>query len=379
MLSGLLKRIDSSVRTIPVNDLARWTQREQVGLAERSRLLLAGRTRARDRWSRGIGARDRDGARRARARTSCSATDRRATKPSRSPSEIGGACGAGGRVVAGGRGAARRGGRRRRHPRQQRRRSRATALLARMSDDDWRAVIDTNLSSVFYTCRAVTQADDEEASRGTIVNISSIVGVHGNFGQTNYAASKAGIIGFTKSLARELGSRGVRANVVAPGYVKTQLTDVLPEEATTAMLDEHAARAPRRAARTWPGGTVPGLRRGLVHHGRGAARRRRTGDVGSGRKRKRTQARRRHRARDGELARERRRVVVAGVSSPASRAPARSRSSTRRDYPVHFACELKDFDPTDWIDRKAARRMDRFVQLDRSPRRARPRRTRAST
>jgi 3-oxoacyl-[acyl-carrier protein] reductase len=63
-----------------------------------------------------------------------------------------------------------------------------------------------------------------------------VVGVHGNWGQTNYAASKAGIIGFTKSLARELGSRGVRANVVAPGYVKTQLTDVLPEEATQAMI-----------------------------------------------------------------------------------------------------------------------------------------------
>jgi len=71
---------------------------------------------------------------------------------------------------------------------------------------------------------------------GAIVNVSSIVGVHGNWGQTNYAASKAGIIGFTKSLARELGSRNVRANVVAPGYVKTQLTDVLPEDATAAML-----------------------------------------------------------------------------------------------------------------------------------------------
>jgi 3-oxoacyl-[acyl-carrier protein] reductase len=71
---------------------------------------------------------------------------------------------------------------------------------------------------------------------GSIVNVSSIVGVHGNWGQTNYAASKAGIIGFTKSLARELGSRNVRANVVAPGYVKTQLTEVLPEEATQAMI-----------------------------------------------------------------------------------------------------------------------------------------------
>jgi 3-oxoacyl-[acyl-carrier protein] reductase len=108
-------------------------------------------------------------------------------------------------------------------------------LLARMSDDDWRTVIDTNLSSVFYTCRAVTRPMMKKRA-GTIVNVSSIVGVHGNWGQTNYAASKAGIIGFTKSLARELGSRGVRANVVAPGYVKTQLTDVLPEEATAAML-----------------------------------------------------------------------------------------------------------------------------------------------
>ena len=108
-------------------------------------------------------------------------------------------------------------------------------LLVRMSDDDWRTVIDTNLSSVFYTCRAATRPMMRKRG-GSIVNVSSIVGVHGNWGQTNYAASKAGIIGFTKSLARELGSRNVRANVVAPGYVKTQLTDVLPEEATAAML-----------------------------------------------------------------------------------------------------------------------------------------------
>ncbi|HEX4679738.1 MAG TPA: 3-oxoacyl-[acyl-carrier-protein] reductase [Gaiellaceae bacterium] len=108
-------------------------------------------------------------------------------------------------------------------------------LLARMSDDDWRTVIDTNLSSVFYTCRAVTRPMMKKRG-GSIVNISSVVGVHGNWGQTNYAASKAGIIGFTKSIARELGSRNIRANVVAPGYVKTQLTEVLPEEATAAMI-----------------------------------------------------------------------------------------------------------------------------------------------
>jgi 3-oxoacyl-[acyl-carrier protein] reductase len=109
-------------------------------------------------------------------------------------------------------------------------------LLARMSDDDWRTVLDTNLSSVFYTCRAVTRPMMKKRS-GSIVNISSVVGVHGNWGQTNYAASKAGIIGFTKSLARELGSRNIRANVIAPGYVKTQLTNVLPEQATAAMID----------------------------------------------------------------------------------------------------------------------------------------------
>lgn len=110
-------------------------------------------------------------------------------------------------------------------------------LLARMSDDDWRTVIETNLSSVFYTCRAVARPMMKKRA-GAIVNVSSIVGVHGNGGQTNYAASKAGIIGFTKSLARELGSRNVRANVVAPGYVQTQLTEVLSEEARQAMLQQ---------------------------------------------------------------------------------------------------------------------------------------------
>jgi 3-oxoacyl-[acyl-carrier protein] reductase len=108
-------------------------------------------------------------------------------------------------------------------------------LLARMPDEEWREVIETNLSSVFYTCRAVTRPMMKKRS-GSIVNLSSIVGLHGNFGQTNYGAAKAGIIGFTKSLARELGSRNVRANVVAPGYVKTRLTDVIPEEGKALML-----------------------------------------------------------------------------------------------------------------------------------------------
>jgi 3-oxoacyl-[acyl-carrier protein] reductase len=109
-------------------------------------------------------------------------------------------------------------------------------LLVRMSDEDWDTVIDTNLASVFYTCRAAARGMMKRRS-GAVVNISSIVGIHGNWGQTNYAASKAGIIGFTKAFARELGSRNVRANVVVPGYVKTRLTDVLPEDATRAMLE----------------------------------------------------------------------------------------------------------------------------------------------
>jgi 3-oxoacyl-[acyl-carrier protein] reductase len=108
-------------------------------------------------------------------------------------------------------------------------------LLARMSDDDWRTVLDTNLGGTFNTCRAVTRGMMKRRS-GAIVNVSSIVGVHGNPGQTNYSASKAGIIGFTKALARELGSRGVRANVVAPGYISTRLTNELPEELQQSML-----------------------------------------------------------------------------------------------------------------------------------------------
>jgi len=108
-------------------------------------------------------------------------------------------------------------------------------LLARMSDEDWDVVIDTNLRGTFNTCRAVTRGMMKRRA-GAIVNVSSVVGLHGNPGQTNYSASKAGIIGFTKALARELGSRGVRANVVAPGYISTRLTNELPDELKGAML-----------------------------------------------------------------------------------------------------------------------------------------------
>jgi len=108
-------------------------------------------------------------------------------------------------------------------------------LLARMPDDDWSDVISTNLGGVFHTCRAAARGMMKRRA-GSIVNVSSIVGLRGNPGQTNYAASKAGIIGFTKSLARELGARGVRANVVAPGYVDTRLTQVIADEMKQLML-----------------------------------------------------------------------------------------------------------------------------------------------
>jgi 3-oxoacyl-[acyl-carrier protein] reductase len=108
-------------------------------------------------------------------------------------------------------------------------------LLARMPDDDWNDVLSTNLGGVFHTCRAAARGMMKRRA-GAIVNISSIVGLHGNPGQTNYSASKAGIIGFTKALARELGNRGVRANVVAPGYVDTRLTQVIADDMKELML-----------------------------------------------------------------------------------------------------------------------------------------------
>jgi len=108
-------------------------------------------------------------------------------------------------------------------------------LIARMSDQEWEEVIETNLRGTFNTCRAVARKMLKRRS-GAIVNLTSVVGIHGNPGQANYAASKAGIIGLTKALARELGSRGVRANAVAPGYISTELTDVLSEEIRGAIL-----------------------------------------------------------------------------------------------------------------------------------------------
>src|SRR6476469_2547612 len=108
-------------------------------------------------------------------------------------------------------------------------------LIMRLSEEDWRAVIDTNLGGAFFTSRALSRPMLKRR-RGSIVNISSVVGVHGNAGQTNYAASKAGLIGLTKALAKELGARGIRVNAIAPGYIATELTDALPEQAREAIL-----------------------------------------------------------------------------------------------------------------------------------------------
>lgn len=103
-------------------------------------------------------------------------------------------------------------------------------LLMRMKTEDWEAVLNSNLRSAFFLSRAVSRIMLKQRS-GCILNMSSVVGLHGNGGQANYAASKAVLIGFTKSLAKELGSRNIRVNAIAPGYVETSMTQVLPDTA----------------------------------------------------------------------------------------------------------------------------------------------------
>jgi 3-oxoacyl-[acyl-carrier protein] reductase len=112
-------------------------------------------------------------------------------------------------------------------------------LLMRMKDEDWQAIIDTNLTSVYRTSKAVMRGM-MKARKGRIISIASVIGLTGNPGQSNYAAAKAGIIAFSKSLAREIGSRGITVNVVAPGFIDTDMTRALPEESKQALLGQIA-------------------------------------------------------------------------------------------------------------------------------------------
>jgi 3-oxoacyl-[acyl-carrier protein] reductase len=110
-------------------------------------------------------------------------------------------------------------------------------LLMRMKEDEWNDIIDTNLTSVYRLSKACLRAMTK-ARKGRIISISSVVGASGNAGQTNYSAAKAGLIGFTKSLAREIGARGITVNAVAPGFIDTDMTRELPEAQREALLSE---------------------------------------------------------------------------------------------------------------------------------------------
>lgn len=109
-------------------------------------------------------------------------------------------------------------------------------LLVRMKEDQWDAVLSTDLKSVFFTTKAAASLMMRQRS-GSIINIASVVGITGNAGQANYAAAKAGVIGFTKSVAKELAARGIRVNAIAPGFIETDMTDAIPEKIREGMLE----------------------------------------------------------------------------------------------------------------------------------------------
>ena len=147
-------------------------------------------------------------------------------------------------------------------------------LAMRMKDEDWAAVLDTNLGAVFRMCRAVMRSMMKQRY-GRIINITSVVGASGNAGQANYAAAKAGVAGMTRALARELGSRNITVNCVAPGFIATDMTDALPEAQKAALQQQiplGRLGTPRgdRAC-----GGLPGVAAGGLHHRGRTARQRR--------------------------------------------------------------------------------------------------------
>ena len=147
-------------------------------------------------------------------------------------------------------------------------------LLLRMKEEEWNDIVDTNLGSVFRLSKGVLRGM-MKARRGRIISIASVVGVMGNAGQTNYAAAKAGIIGFSKSLAREVGSRGITVNVVAPGFIATDMTAKLPAEQqqrSTAQIALGRLGAPEDIA---AGSRVSCVATSGLHHRRDVARQRR--------------------------------------------------------------------------------------------------------
>ena len=147
-------------------------------------------------------------------------------------------------------------------------------LSMRMKDEDWDAVLDTNLKAVFRASRAAIRPMMKQRY-GRIVNITSVVGASGNAGQANYAAAKAGVAGMTRALARELGSRNITVNCVAPGFIDTDMTDGLPEaaEGRAAGADPAGPAGQRRGGGARGG--LPGVAAGRLHHRHRAARQRR--------------------------------------------------------------------------------------------------------
>lgn len=138
-------------------------------------------------------------------------------------------------------------------------------LLMRMKDEEWNDIIETNLSSVFRLSKAVMRAMMKKR-HGRIITIGSVVGTMGNGGQANYAAAKAGLIGFSKSLAREVASRGITVNVVAPGFIETDMTRALSDD-QRAGIWRRFLRVASAAHGNRQRGCIPGIRRSSLHHG----------------------------------------------------------------------------------------------------------------